>query len=317
MAGSFKKIDYRLRPAKHAERTMLIDLYKRMRFAQIETYQYIGFGSVAFVDFRMVYRSLGIRDLISIEEPENEEEEARFQKNKPYEGIDLRFGNSNVVLPGIAFDRHSLVWLDYDGRADRAMANDLTGVAARMHSGSFLAFTFTDDFPTSANAAQAQLQAFKEGFPEFVAGDATALQFQGARYAEFVRTTFGALLQTSLSDADAGEEDPRRKRVIKQVCYFKYKDTAPMATVGWIIVDVGDLNVFDSCGFEGLPFVRTGADPYRIKIPFVTTLEIREMEKRLPDLGGAVDLDWIPENERAAFMNTYRYLPNYAPVELI
>ena len=67
MPGTFKKIDYRLRPAKHAERVMLVDLFRRMRFAPIETYQYIGFGSVAFVDFRMVHKELGIKGLVSIE----------------------------------------------------------------------------------------------------------------------------------------------------------------------------------------------------------------------------------------------------------
>lgn len=61
MAGSFNKIDYRLRPAKHAERVMLCDLLRRMRFSSLESYQYVGFGSVAFVDFRMIHRALGIK----------------------------------------------------------------------------------------------------------------------------------------------------------------------------------------------------------------------------------------------------------------
>src|ERR1700712_3390037 len=75
LAGSFKKIDYRLRPAKHAERVMLCDLFRRMRFSPPETYQYVGFGSVAFIDFRLVHRTLGIRQMISIEETSDENEQ--------------------------------------------------------------------------------------------------------------------------------------------------------------------------------------------------------------------------------------------------
>ena len=317
MAGTFKKIDYRLRPAKHAERTMLIDLFKRMRFAPIENYQYIGFGSVAFVDFRMVHRSLGIRNLFSIEDAESEDDELRFTHNKPYQGIDLRFGNASAVLPTIDFSKLSLVWLDYDVRARRSMINDLTSVVRDAPSGSFVALTFTNEFPTNAKEAAKQLTHLKEGFPEFVAEDDQAIKFQGPRYAEFVRATFGALLDTALADADAGKQNPLDKRVALQVCYFKYSDGAPMATLGWVIVAERDLSTFEECDFNGLPFVRMGADSFRIAIPLVTPLEVREMERRLPNLAEAGDIDWIPEEERKKFVAAYRYLPNFAPVEAI
>ena len=317
MVGTFNKIDYRLRPAKQAERSMLIDLYKRLRFAPIEEYQYVGFGSVAFVDFRMVHRALGIDDLLSIEGTEDDEEKARFSHNKPYDRIDLRFGHSNSILPQVNFDRKSLVWLDYDEPARRFMASDLATVAAKAHSGTFVAVTFTNDFPVDKKGAERALGHLREGFPEFVQEDAKTILYQGPKYSEFVRTTFGSLLDTALKDADAGNPDPLAKRVAFQVCYFKYKDGAKMATVGWVIVAERDFETLELCKLEALPFFSAGAEAFHIEIPKVTPLEVREMERRLPDPHAAADLAWIPESERTAFAKTYRYLPNFAPVETL
>jgi hypothetical protein len=294
---------------------MLLDLYKHLRFGPLRDYQYVGFGSVAFVDFRMVHRAFGIDELHSIEGTEDTEEQIRFDKNKPYERIDLRFGHSSVVLPQLNFSRHSLVWLDYDNAARRSMANDLGTVAANAKSGTFVAITFTNIFPTGKAASKKAIQNLKDGFPEFVPHDAKAIDYQGPKYAEFVRSTFSALLETALSDADAGAPDPLEKRAAFQVCYFKYSDGAPMATVGWLIVSERDLPKLELCRLEALPFYRDGEKAFTISIPKVTPLEIREMERRLPSPDTCVELSWIPLEDRQKFARLYRYLPSFAPIE--
>lgn len=317
MTGTFAKIDYRLRPAKHAERSMLIDLFKRLRFGPIERYQYVGFGSVAFVDFRMVHRSLGIRKLISIEAAEDASDQERFKRNKPFANIDLHFGHSKAVLPTLDFKCRSLVWLDYDNTATRSMANDIGTVARDALSGTFIGFTFTNEFPIGKKAAETAVKWLREGFHEYVAVDAKPLQFQGKAYAEFVRTTFGDLLDKALQDADAGKPDLLDHRRAVQVCFIKYKDGCEMATIGWLIVAVRDVTKLDECALEALPFHTPGKQPFRVSMPKVTPFEIREMELRLPAPEAATDLNWLPETERRIFSKNYRYLPTFAPVEAV
>lgn len=317
MSGTFKKIDYRLRPAKHAERIMLIDLFKRMRFAPIETYRYIGFGSVAFIDFRMVHKALGIKDLVSIEATEEADEQTRFKHNNPYAGLALHFGHSSKVLPTLDLAKRSLVWLDYDESLSRSMANDLATVGRHAASGTFVGVTFTTAFPPRNPAREKELKRVKEDFPEFLSDDTKAIAFDGAKFAEFGRSTLGALLVKAVSDADAGEKDAGKIRSVRQICFFKYKDGAPMITVGWLIVAQAEMGIFDACHFDALPFVRTDKVPFLIKIPLVTPLEVREMERRLPDLATATDLDWIPADERKNFGSVYRYLPQFSAVEQI
>lgn len=75
MSGSFRRIDYSLRPAKHAERRMMCDVFRRLRpFGRVEDYMYVGFGSVWFSDFSLFHRALGIRDMLSIEKERSAEQ---------------------------------------------------------------------------------------------------------------------------------------------------------------------------------------------------------------------------------------------------
>lgn len=318
MVGTFDKIDYRLRPAKHAERAMLLDLYRRLRFSPIQDYQYVGFGSVAFVDFRMVHRALGIRDMTSIEYTDDPVVQSRFVKNRPFGHVDLRFGMSSDVLPTLDFRRPSLVWLDYDQPARRSMANDIAIVAKEAPSGTFVAVTFTNDFPLDAAKAATQLGHLRDGFPEFVAADDKPIRFQGQKnYGEFVRSTFGALFETALANADAGKSDPLDRRSAKQVCFIKYRDGAHMATIGWVIVAERDLPLFDECGLPALTFYSPAAEAFRIDLPKITPMEAREMELSLPSPQTDPALDWLPTEQREIFARNYRYLPNFAPVEAL
>lgn len=314
MTSSFRKIDYRLRPAKHAERIMLCEIWRRLRFHPIEDYQYVGFGSVTFVDFKMVHKFLGIKDMTSIEDSKIESENTRFDHNKPYEGMKLEIGNSKVVLPKLDFKKPSIVWLDYDDTIARSMATDLGIVAKDLPSGSFIGVTFTGSYPPLEPEASKELARLKSQFPEFVADDATSQQFTGGKIAEFGRAVLGQLIEKALNDADSGKSISAQ-RTAHQVCYFKYRDGAPMITIGWLIVADADVAVYESCKLSALSFVSTGNTPFKIKIPLVTPHEIRELERRLPEVPIEHDLDWIPAVERNAFYSIYRYLPHFGVIE--
>ena len=293
---------------------MLCDLFRRLRFHPMESYQYIGFGSVAFIDFRLVHRALGISTMVSIEGTEDPDEQTRFERNKPYEAVEMKFGHSADILPTLNFATPSLVWLDYDDLLIRGMATDLGTVALDLASGSFLGVTFTADFPTGKDSREKALSRYKEQFPEFLADDAKAGMFDGLGIARFGSRVLGALLQTALDNADAGK-DPADQRRAHQVCFFTYRDGAPMATVGWIVAQEGDRAVLGACSLEALPFYRAADDPFRIKMPLVTPLEIHAMERALPDLVESAGVQWIPLSERQAFSEIYRYLPHFAALE--
>ena len=68
MAKSFTKIDYRLRPAKAVERRMMAEAFLRLRpFGSVESYRYIGMGSVYFSDFLLFHGLCGFDPMSSLE----------------------------------------------------------------------------------------------------------------------------------------------------------------------------------------------------------------------------------------------------------
>lgn len=293
---------------------MMVELYRSMRFLPVSEYQYVSFGSVAFIDFRMVYRSLGISDMISIEGTNEEDAKIRFGHNKPFAGIDLRFGHSSAVLPTLDFTKPSIVWLDYDGHLARSMANDVATVARDAASGTFIGVTFSRYFPTDDDERAQYMTRLKEEFSEFVPDDAKPVDFDGVKLGEFGRATLGALLSAALSSADAGKP-ANQKRTAFQVCNFRYRDGAPMVTVGWIVVADGDIEKLLDSRLHDLPFYRDGPGAFTIKAPIITPFEVREMEKHLPDEGSVHQLSWIPEPDRSNFLRIYRYLPHFAVLE--
>ena len=88
-----------------------------------------------------------------------------------------------------------------------------------------------------------------------------------------------------------------------------------MATFGWVVVAEEDKSKFEASKFDALSFIRTDNKYFTIKIPLITPLEVREMERKLPNLEAEESLSWIPLEEREAFLNIYRYLPFFAPME--
>jgi hypothetical protein len=139
MAGSYTKIDYRVRPAKYAERLMMVDAFRRLRFGSIESYQYVGLGSVYFTDFSLIHKSLGIDKLVSIEK--NEDDRERFEANVPFASIEMLWGNTSSELPKLRLDLRSIIWMDYDGRLDRSVLADIAHIASEASGGSVLAIT--------------------------------------------------------------------------------------------------------------------------------------------------------------------------------
>ena len=77
--GSSDKINYLVRPAKQVERKLIIQALQCLgKNYDMPGYTYVGMGSRYFVDFQMVHKFLGIRDMISFEKEEGKIHHWRF-----------------------------------------------------------------------------------------------------------------------------------------------------------------------------------------------------------------------------------------------
>jgi len=321
---SFRAFDYRVRTNKSAERRMLGEAFRRLAFIYpVESYRYIGFGSTTFADFVLFHKTLNIKEMISIEK--REEYRERFEFNRPFSCIDMKYGDSNNILPELSWDSPTIVWLDYDGVLTESVLQDIAFVSTKVISGSLLI--------VSVNANQYKqpkdkryedveeelLEKFRkqisyESLPAWI----RATNLQGDT--NMARTCQRIMLDTvdeRLRDRNGllGAEETLAFRLLFN---FIYSDNAQMLTVGGIIYNSAHTELLKKCEFEKLDYVsKNSEDLYEIKIPVLTPRERHYLNQRLPH-GTKEDAMKIglKEDEISDFARLYRYAPAYAEVEL-
>lgn len=314
--SSFKKIDYSLRPAKHAERKMLAEIFRKVRpFAPTEEYTYIGFGSVWFSDFILFHRALGVKKMISLEKSSGSK--GRIDANRPFE-IKVVYQRANVALPGLDWSTRHFIWLDYDCPINTEILSDIRIVAGRCRSGTLFAVS------TQVNAAGAYEDAKQDSSvsavtrfrTEFgrkrVPADLHTEQLSSWRFAKLSRS----MLRSEAEDALVSRSRDSEPLQFKVVCEIEYSDDAKMTTLVGMFVSPDDEAKFDECGFGSLDFVNGGSRVVRIDMPKLTTREIRAIEQQLPmEDHTRLELGHIPPSDARKFARIYRYFPNFSVVE--
>ncbi len=318
MTASYKKIDYRLRPAKHAERLMVAEAVGRLRFHDVRSYRYIGLGSIYFTDFKLMHRAHGIASMISIEAEEDDQE--RFDWNRPYSTIEMRFGTTDAILPSLDWSFPSIVWLDYDDQLSQTKLLDIELLIRNAASGSFLLF--------SVNAETPAPPGYQRG-TDFVNALRTMVgservdpglkheDLQGWSAARVYRRIMLASVQAALASTNALISTPERRRRWRQILNIEYKDGARMLTIGGVIYEEKDEESYRAGAFDKLGFFRDGADSYRIEVPRLTLKEMAHLERSVMNAPEEVlDLPWLTPKERKHYLQLYRYFPNFVPVEV-
>ena len=325
MVASYRSIDYSIRPAKHAERRMLGEAFRRLsKFAAVESYQYVGMGSVWFSDFTHFHRSLGISRMISIEREKNHKE--RFEFNKPFGGVDLRFGATSAELPKIDWSFRTIAWLDYDDPLALSMLADIRTIAVKACSGSVLIVSIqcesrptvidTEDDEIGKQRPVHDIDELKAVYGAgHVSSAANELDLRGWRLAKLIRSMILSEITEALSAINISRP-PQQHIEFRQIMAFDYEDGAKMMTIGGVFVDKDQSAIFASCGFDELDFYRSGIESVRLDVPILTPKEMRDLETRLPlTPGTTIQPGCMPQSDASAYGRLYRYLPSFASFE--
>jgi hypothetical protein len=328
MTDSFRRIDYSLRPAKHAERRMLCDIFRRLaHFQPVEHYRYVGFGSVWFSDFVLFHRALGIRNMLSIEQAVRSR--ARFEANKPF-AIEIDFRASSLVLPGLDYERPQFFWLDYDDPITLDMVNDVAAIARRASSGTVLVVSVQCVRPPDIAAAEREqlndpnaigpMQRFAARMSadgvDRVPGDLERGQLSNWAFGDLSRSIFYAEIDRILQDRRLSA--PEGAVSYRSICDFEYEDGAKMTTLALVFHSEDDAAKVDACRFEDLEFLDPAGDAVFIPTPKITPREFRHLESQLPLAPGSeLNIGHIPPGETTRFGDMYRYFPNFVSAEAL
>jgi len=306
------QIDYNLRPAKHIERVMLSHSLRRLApFGAVESYRYVGFGALYYRDFRLFHRDIGITDMVSLEIDTNSK--VRYEYNIPFSCVKTLFGPSIELLPTLAWDVRTVLWLDYTGKLERNMLADVGFFASNCVPGSVLIVTVNVQADRFADGPLRHL--IERVAEENVPTDLTDKKLTGWGLSAASRR----ILRNKVKETLVGRNGPRAlgaRMRFNQLFNFEYADEAKMLTFGGVFFEEGQKAVVASCNFETLPFIRREEDPYRIEVPKLTYKEIHYLQSQFPGNESQIEQNGVPEEEVDRFRKVYRYFPVFTPTEI-
>ena len=330
---SYRQINYSLRPAKAIERRMLSEMFRRLHpFQRVETYRYIGFGSIYFSDFLLFHRDLGIENMISLERDTNAK--LCFEFNKPYAAIKLAFGESSQLLPTLDWAPRSIVWLDYDGRLTTSVLGDIGTFCNQASSGSAMVISVNaqaDPEPTDKDKemfiqtsgnpfdiSAYKLSKLEECIPGRVPMGTDGRHLRKNGVADVFYKVIVSEIEAVLSRRNTLTPEPD-KMMWAQFAHFTYSDGALMMTVGVVLHTAAETPTFDSCALNQLNYFRGDALPYQIQVPALTSREISHLNSQLPPPKSSKKAkkpvcEGVTERDIEIYSEIYRFFPNYSEV---
>ncbi|HVY39528.1 MAG TPA: O-methyltransferase [Polyangia bacterium] len=316
MSPSYRKINYSLRPAKHVERKMIFESLRRLsQLSKLEEYQYIGFGSVYFADFRLAHKGLGIDALTSVERDGNHR--ARFEFNRPYRCVNIEYGESTRILPTLSWEKPAILWLDYDGKLDLDVLTDIRTFVVEARPGSVVIVSVNVQGlkdPAKSSLDDLIRRVGSEKVP--VGTTEKDLRSWGAAAIE------RRIIQNEIEENLAGRNGPlppNQKVSYRQLYNFHYADDARMLTTGGLLFSESQRADVDRCSFEDFGYIRSADDATEIVVPRLTHKEIKHLDHQLPKATGAksktIQAPGIPSEDVDAYAAVYRYFPSFAEAE--
>lgn len=313
------EVNYRLRPGKSMARKMLVDLVRDIGYlVPLETYQYAGFGSLFFSDFRLIHQRLGIDRMTSIEKVW--EAEDRLDFNKPYDCIEIITKPSQDAIHALNWASPIILWLDYNGYLKRDhLTHEIQKFFAEASLGSLLIITVRASPPHFGCDQEESELSHSEWIEEEFGPTEVPITVEdpldGPDLAEVYREIIDAKIRSDyLPNRDVRESD--KEVEFEFLLDLIYEDTSLMYTYGGILLSSDQVNEFDEIGLRDKHHFITGGEcRYRIPQPNLTFSEIRHLEERMPGISEAVD-PAIPSDDVDDFREVYRYYPKFVETEL-
>lgn len=264
-------VPYNLRPAKQAERRVLLDFLKCANEAglNISDCRYVGMGGTMFYDFHLIHRFLGINQMVSLER--DPDIFSRCEFNRPFDFIKVENMAAATFLAKDNDDATTIYWFDYDDGFGPDIIADILSLGTRVKVGGFAFVTVYAGPPgiLQKQSKEQRLEYFQQYMGDFSLG-LTADQMETATFPKIVHQTLVTAFQNAFSARTDG-----KFQVLFQV---QYKDSTPMITVGGCFSEVADGRDILNRVNTDLPFLLKGR-PYQIR-----QMNLTERERELFDM---------------------------------
>lgn len=318
---------YHLRPNKCIDRNLFVQtLIGLSRIFPIPEYQYTGFGSYLFDDFKLLHDTLNISKMVSLEKDLNEYERAKF--NLPYYCIDLKNIGSTEYISELFIeeDVHNIFWFDYVSPNDLGVQlADYATLINTLNDGDIVRITLNAN-PASLGKCEnpdelqaKRLKTLKERVPDiYFPVSAIPEDMKNKHYPLLLLKILKNITLQCLTD-----QPPYSPYFMLPLFASIYADGQQMLTFTGIVLDSHEKESEIKEILRNYPHNTFSWDnPCHIKIPPLSVREITEINKLLPNTTARQQLiDKFPfifsingGESVDSYISYYKYYPNYHQV---
>jgi hypothetical protein len=302
-------ISYDLRPAKQAERRMIMDYLTSLKESGIAVsgHRYIGLGGIRFYDFALVHRFLGISDLVSCERSKKMWSRSLF--NRPFSNIKIqREAVGSYIRTNLEL-KPAVCWLDYDNALNSAIIDDIQMIGRKSQLGSAAFVTVACEMPRDMSdlTELQRLEQIKEEFGEF-ASDCDEDDMEEANFSN----AYFKILKSVFLNSFSGREDGNFIRNFNVI----YKDSINMLTVGGCFISDEYAKKFRISIRQKMKFLTNEESPYKIRNYTMTEKERHLFEfsasarKNCPEANMLRELGFS-DDDLKSYRELVRFMPRY------
>jgi hypothetical protein len=315
---------YHLRPNKYIDRQLFVQILVNLSpILNIQDYQYIGFGSFLFDDFKLVHNQLGISEMTSLEDDVIIYERANF--NRPYSCIKIVNQNSSDYISGLAVDKPTIIWLDYtSARKLGTQFSDFCSTLNILNSNDIVKITLNAHVKnldrekqknTFTNIHCKRLNILRNRIKSYIPAEVTER--------DLTEENYPALLFRCLKKAAGIVYRSSQNKIFSPLLLTVYQDGQKMITLTGIILDKNkdDNNKKIKDSLSKLPFISLDWNRHgEINVPKLTAKEIIHINSLLPsnNIHGNIRSNHEyffsnEENKKAidSYLEFYKYYPNF------
>lgn len=310
--------DFSVRPNKSIERKLMLECFLALipEF-RIRNYRYIGFGSFWFTDFLLFHKRLRIRRMISIERPEFA---GRAEFNAPLKCIEVKSGESTLVLPDLTFQQNDLLWLDYDKGLSGPWRKDAEIALPQLQPGGIFVVTVNAGKRQVTNQIDedgdsiTKIEALERLVGDLVPSDLTNSGITVSTFPIIVGDILINCFRRLVRLANPNME-------FEVLFNFCYADNATMVTIGGMVVDSSTKGRLQKCNLGAIDFL-TGSTQCRINAPALTLKEKQTIDRKLPKTTPLLESDLpvklkngLKLKEVRGYQKYYQYYPVFAELQ--
>ena len=301
------RINYQLRPTKHVERKIFVEILTHLRGlgCNISKYHYMGLGAPYFVDFLLFHKHLYIKKMTSFENDSGLFGRVNF--NKPLAHINVLEEDATATLPThIKENEKYVIWLDYECNLNKDILDVVGLLAGILPEGSILIVTVNTHLPGVSNEEARDLEVKR--YLDLFSGS-----IPGIQDIDITPNTLGQLCAKAMKAQVEEGALARGGENFVQLFNYTYADGAPMLTFGGIFKEEDES--FEE-EISKLRYVHQDDAPCKISVPALTHKERIWLDKYGSPSRARVAATGLTADEIKQYFEFEAHYPTYYEIAI-